>query len=109
MFTVEKTAPTYQIKLYVAGPIDVAKQILRGECLREGLCVTIEPTDFIYTGGEEAGYVVGLLNYPRFPGTPQQLWERAHHIAELLVGGTHQHSVLLVAPDTTQWLSRRAQ
>ncbi len=109
MFTVEKTAPTYQIKLYVAGPIDVAKQILRGECLREGLCVTIEPTDFIYTGGEEAGYVVGLLNYPRFPGTPQQLWERAHHIAELLVGGTHQHSILLVAPDTTQWLSRRAQ
>ena len=109
MFTVEKTAPTYQIKLYAAGPIDVAKQILRGECLREGLCVTIEPTDFIYTGGEEAGYVVGLLNYPRFPGTPQQLWERAHHIAELLVGGTHQHSVLLVAPDTTQWLSRRAQ
>jgi len=109
MFTVEKTASTYQIKLYVAGPIDVAKQILRGECLREGLCVTIEPTDFIYTGGEEAGYVVGLLNYPRFPGTPQQLWERAHHIAELLVGGTHQHSILLVAPDTTQWLSRRAQ
>ena len=109
MFTVEKTAPTYQIKLYVAGPIDVAKQILRGECLREGLCVTIEPTDFIYTGGEETGYVVGLLNYPRFPGTPQQLWERAHHIAELLVGGTHQHSILLVAPDTTQWLSRRAQ
>lgn len=109
MFTVEKTAPTYQIKLYVAGPIDVAKQILRGECLREGLCVTIEPTDFIYTGGEETGYVVGLLNYPRFPGTPQQLWERARHIAELLVGGTHQHSILLVAPDTTQWLSRRAQ
>ncbi len=109
MFTVEKPDPTYQIKLYVAGPIDVAKQILRGECLREGLCVTIEPTDFIYTGGEEAGYVVGLLNYPRFPGTPQQLWERAHHIAELLVGGTHQHSILLVAPDTTQWLSRRAQ
>lgn len=104
-----KQERTHWVKIFISGPIEVGKQTLRKECLRQGLCVTVEPTTFIYTGGEEAGYVVGLLNYPRFPGTPQQLWERAHHIAELLVGGTHQHSILLVAPDTTQWLSRRAQ
>lgn len=109
MFIVTKDAPTYWVKIYAAGPIEVAKQILREECLRAGLCVTIEPTDFIYTGGEETGYVVGLLNYPRFPCEPFNLWQRALHIAELLVGGTHQHSVLLMAPDNTLWLSRRAQ
>lgn len=109
MFTVEKTAPTYQIKLYVAGPIDVAKQILRGECLRQGLCVTVEPTTFIYTGGEEAGYVVGLINYPRFPTTSEHLWTRALGIAEDLMRDTHQHSVLLMDPTNTQWISRRPQ
>lgn len=109
MFTVDKTVETYWIKLYVAGPIDVAKQVIRGECMREGLCVTVEPTDFIYTGGEEAGYVVGLLNYPRFPCSPEQLWTRATHLANLLVAATHQHSILLMGPDKTQWLSRRAQ
>jgi ferredoxin len=54
-----KTEETYTVRLYLSGPVEVAKQVLREECMREGLCVTIEPTTYIYTGGEEAGYVVG--------------------------------------------------
>lgn len=98
---------TFAISLYLSGPIEAAKQILRAECLREGLCVTIEPTQFIYTGGEEAGYRVGLLNYPRFPTTLAALRERSEAILHLLLEGTHQHSGLLVAPDTSLWLTKR--
>lgn len=98
---------TCVITLYLSGPIDVAKQALRAECLREGLCVTIEPTTFIYTGGEEAGYRVGLLNYPRFPTTPQALESRAEVIALALLAATHQHSALIVAPFVTYWLTNR--
>lgn len=100
-------APTYTCRLYVAGPIEVAKQLLRAECHREGLCVTIEPTLYVYTGGEEAGYVVGLVNYPRFPTMPDALFKRAQAILEMLIEQTHQTSGLLVAPDNTRWISHR--
>ena len=91
----------------MSGPIDVARQILRAECLREGLCVTIEPTNFIYTGGEEVGFVVGLLNYPRFPMSAAALLRRGRGIMAALLRGTHQHSGLLVTENKTEWVSRR--
>lgn len=99
--------PTYWIKLYLSGPIEAAKQVLRAECLREGLCVTIEPTTYIYTGGEESGYVVGLLNYPRFPKTPGEIAERAGIIAKRLLAETFQGSYLIVTPEETEWVSIR--
>lgn len=95
--------------MYLSGPIEAAKQALRTECLREGLCVTIEPTTFIYTGGEESGFVVGLLNYPRFPTPPEVLYARARSVMLLLLEATCQHSALLVASDRSEWISRREQ
>lgn len=103
-----KTEPTYEIKLYLSGPIEVAKQAIRADCLREGLCVTVEPTDFIYTGGEERGFVVGLLNYPRFPCEPTALEARAYDLMVKLLESTHQHSALMVTPAKSTWYSRRA-
>ena len=102
-----ETVATFTVRIYMSGPFDVAKQIIRSECLREGLCVTIEPTTFIYTGGEEAGYVVGLLNYPRFPSSPDALTERARDLMQKLLDGTFQHSGLLVTPVLTEWISKR--
>jgi hypothetical protein len=101
------TADTFVVRLYLSGPIEVAKQLLRAECLRDGLCVTIEPTTYIYTGGEEQGYVVGLLNYPRFPKDSAALLDRARRVMALLLDGTHQHSALLVAPSLSEWISNR--
>jgi hypothetical protein len=51
-----KEEPTYQARVYMSGPIEVAKQTLRSY-VRCGLCVTIEPTLFIYTAGEESGFL----------------------------------------------------
>lgn len=101
-------SPTYVVRLYLSGPIEVAKQAIRAECLREGLCVTVEATTFIYTGGEEAGYVVGLLNYPRFPCEPQVLVERARDLMHKLLDATHQHSALMVTPEESVWITNRA-
>ena len=102
-----KTEPTFWVRIYMSGPIEVARQTCRAECLREGLCVTIEPTLFIYTGGEETGFVVGLVNYPRFPATPEAITERARNLALLLLEATFQHSALLMAPATTEWITKR--
>lgn len=106
---IEKSCPTYWAKLYLAGPIEVAKQIIRAECLREGLCVTIEPTQFLYSGGEEAGYVVGFANYPRFPKSPEEIRARARSLLIMLIDGTYQHSGMLVTPDETEWVSKRPE
>lgn len=102
-----ETSPTYIIRLYLSGPIDVAKQTLRAECLTAGLCVTIEPTQYIYTGGEEAGYVVGLLNYPRFQTAPEGLRIRAMALMVALLDATHQHSALMVTPEESLWITKR--
>lgn len=97
--------PTYQIKIYLSGEIEVAKQVIRKHLLTNPLCVTIEPTTFLYVGGEEQGYVVGLLNYPRFPTAPNELNVRANMLAELLLVKTFQRSALIVKPELTTWIT----
>ena len=99
------TLPTYAIRIYLSGPIAVAKHVIREHVLVHPLCVTVEPTTFIYTGGEEQGYVVGLLNYPRFPSTPDELDTRALDLTHLLLGSTFQRSALVVTPRETIWLN----
>lgn len=103
-----KTEPTFWARIYMSGPIEIAKQVCREECLRDGLCVTIEPTLFIYTGGEEAGFVVGLINYPRFPKTNAEVEQRARDLAALLLSRTAQQSSLLMTPAITEWVTSRA-
>lgn len=99
--------PSFWVRIYLSGPIEVAKQTIRAECLQEGLCVTVEPTTFIYTGGEEIGYVVGLLNYPRFPLEPDAIVARARGLMGRLLHATYQHSALLMTPNTTEWVTKR--
>lgn len=100
-------SPTRVLRVYLSGPIAVAAQVLRHECLREGLCVTLEPTTYFYTGGEERGFVVGFVNYPRFPSAPADLDARALRVAEALLEATAQHSALVVSPERTFWMTRR--
>ena len=100
-----KTAPTFAVRIFLSGPIEVAKQVLREECM-QGLCVTIDPTHYVYTGGEEAGYVIGLLNYPRFPTTIEDLTEKALTICRILIERTFQRSGLVVGPVESTWVYR---
>ncbi len=97
--------PTYWVEIRMAGDIADAKRLLRQECYRRGLCVTVQAADFVDTGGEEAGIVVGLLNYPRFPSEPADILYRAREIALALMPHLNQKSALLVAADVTEWLT----
>jgi hypothetical protein len=101
------TLPTYHVRIYMSGPIEVAKQICRKECMKEGLCVTIEPTLYVYTGGEESGYVVSLINYPRFPSSEEAISARAEALAKQLMAKTYQHSALVMTPKTTTFFTSR--
>ena len=96
---------TYWVKIYLAGPIEVAKQYIRKKAAKHGMCVTIEPTTYIYSGGEEAGYVVGYINYPRFEKVPNEIWDEAFALAHELKDETGQKSFTMMASDTTFWCS----
>jgi len=100
-------AKTYWAKIYVAGPIEVAKQICRAVVKEKGLCVTVDPTVYIYTGGEEQGYVVGIINYPRFPAAADVIRKTAEELAKKLVAETYQHSCTIMYPDDTLYYSTR--
>lgn len=99
--------PTCVVQIFMSGPIEAAKQTVR-EYVQCGLCVTVEPTVFIYTGGEETGYVVGLRNYPKYPSTLAQLTSHALTLAELLRSATFQDSYMVAGPQETVWHSNRA-
>ena len=102
-----KEVSTYTVDIFIAGDIADARRICREQCMAIGLCVTVTPTEFIYTGGAESVVRVGLVNYPRFPSTPEELWQTAQKIAEALRAGLCQWSYLLVAPDKSAWISNR--
>jgi hypothetical protein len=102
-----KVEPTIRFDIYMAGDLAQAKQVCREYCLAVGLCVHVEAVDFIYTGGEEAGFKVGLVNYPRFPSEAAALEAKATALANNLRLRLCQHSYLIVGPDQTSWVSVR--
>ena len=72
-----------------------------------GFCVTVTPTKYIYTGGQEDGVVVGIRNYPRFPSTEEELEGRAIQIARELMEIACQWSCMIEDSHHTIWLSNR--
>lgn len=103
---IRKQVLTYAVDIFVAGAPEVAREVCQEFCLR-GLCVSVSPCDFVYTGGRETGVRVGLINYPRFPSAPEAILATALDLAELLMVKMHQGSASVVASDKTVWLSRR--
>lgn len=93
--------PTYTAQIYVAGDPAAAAQFCQGYVMDVGLCVTVEPVEYIYTGGRETGVRVGLINYARFPADPEVIFSRALDLARALRAALHQHSFSVVATDRT--------
>ena len=103
-----ENAPTYTATIFIAGDHAKALRLCQAHCDEIGLCVTVEPTIYVYTGAAEAGVRVGLINYPRFPATGRDIFRRAKALGMLLLDGLEQQSFSIVATDGTTWFSRRA-
>jgi len=100
---------TYWAKIFIAGPIAEIEQVCRSYCMK-GACVTVTPTNYIYTMGEESGAEIGLINYPRFPKDfPRiELLEEATLLAEKICEECYQGSFTIMTPDDTYFFSRRS-
>ena len=74
-----------------------------------GMCVSIHPANYIYTGGEESGFCVTLINYPRFPSTALGMFEKTEQLALMLMNRLHQKSFSIEAPNVTHFYSMRPE
>lgn len=104
--TTIKARETFWVWIYVAGDPMIIKYLCQEYC-ETGLCVTVEPLDFIYKGGHESGARIGLINYPRFPATKNEIRDQADKLANWLWENLYQDSVLIMDSESTRWYSRR--
>lgn len=106
-----KSAKPFGFRIYMAGDYDVARQVCREYCSEHGACISMSKTDYIYSGGEEAGFTTTLVNYPRFPSDPANLKHIAISVAELLMKKLGQGSYMIepygLEDIHTVWISRR--
>jgi hypothetical protein len=98
---------SYRVSIFMVGSFWQAEAICLDYCNEVGLCVTVTKTNYSYTGGRAAGVIVGLINYPRFPSTPEAIWARAEELAARLRERLRQQSYTIQAPDKTVWFSHR--
>lgn len=105
-----QAVPTFYANIYVGlreGYSDIihdiseVNEILQTQCNVIGLCVTVTPTTFIYKDGNEPGVIVGLINYPRFPDTSENILRKAKEIAVLCADYLNQLRVSIVTPSDT--------
>lgn len=101
---------TYKINVYIGlregydGAVHHTKDAMR--VIREyvdevGLGVTVTPTYFVYTGGDEPGIIIGLVNYPRFPKPETEVLAHASALANMLMTRFRQQRCTLETPATS--------
>lgn len=102
--------PSYPVSIFIAtNSHGNAEAICSEYCDDVGLCVTVTATRFVYVNGGDPGYIIGLINYPRFPKEPAAIWAHAEALAERLCEGLWQQSYTIQAPDKTVWFSHRPE
>lgn len=98
-----KICKTFYCEIFLSGDLGVVEITCQEYCKQVGLCVTVEPLNFIYTGGKEAGVKVGLTAYPRFPRSEDEMRDLAFNLGLLLVERTFQRTFLIRTPEKTIW------
>lgn len=91
----------------IAGDMRSAKMFLAQVAAHDGNCWSVEPIEFIYSGGRELGMVIRYINYPRFPWGKTKIREKSIEIAKQLIEYLAQGSCTIVYTDETIFLTRR--
>lgn len=106
----KSTVKTFTATLYVGRknratgqicPLNNIKKAVRCYVDSVGLCVTVTPTEFFYTNGNEAGVAIGFINYPRFPNTRTNIRKQALELGKILKKICKQLRVSIVFPNET--------
>lgn len=98
-FYQKETTEPYWVNIWIAGNHAKAIDICRKFCNENSLCVTVTPTDYVYTGGMQSGVVVRLINYPRFPASIPDILYKATLLANILGKELYQKSYTIETPE----------
>ncbi len=95
-------------KAYSGDIIDIAyaKELCQEFCNKVKLGLTFTPTNFIYVDGSEPGFIVGLINYPRFPSSSFAITNKAHELGKILLKELSQERISIVFPNETVMLEK---
>lgn len=107
--SVTKRAFAYKVEIFIGGDHNKALDICERVCTNVGLCVTVEPVTYCYTGGRCAGVRVGLINYARFPSIDRIIWNRAEDLAMILLDELGQGSYTIQDSEISEFYSRRVE
>ena len=102
-----KQAKAYKVEIFIAGDIEQITDICQQYCDKVGLCVTVTKTNYVFTRGSEAGAVIGLINYARFPKEPEDIWDTASLLAVHLKIKTDQGSYTIQDHERSVFVSTR--
>ena len=97
---------SYWVRIYISGPIDMIDQCCR-EFVLDGLCVNVTKTQYIFTHGEQQGATIELINYPKYPDTSENLWDKAIELADFILDNTHQGSYTVMDAEKAVSFDRR--
>ena len=84
--------PSWTVRLYMAGSVRDAAKVVGAFVRRVGWCVNIRQTLFVYSGGQEDGFVVEAIAYARFPSDRATAEARMNELASLLCVECNQRS-----------------
>ena len=102
--------PTFQATIYVGRKqgysgrtfsTSAVNALVQDYVDKQGLGVTITPTNFYYTGGNEEGVAIGLINYPRFPSSNDDIKKIAMELGSQLMDACDQFRISIVMSDKT--------
>lgn len=94
---------TSYANIWIAGNYTEAVELCSRYCNARGLCVAVSSVRYLYTGGDEYGVCVRLINYPRYPSTPPNIRAHAEALGALLRAGLGQESYTIEYPSETVW------
>lgn len=103
------SVPSYPVQIWIAGDPAEAIKHMEQHVQAFPYCVTITSTTYVHTSATDPGFIVGLINHPRFPATPDEIWEKAEQIGAFLCDRLDQQSYTIQAPDKTVWFSHRPE
>jgi len=100
-----KKSEAYSCRLFMAGDINKAKIVIGHFCRTAGWCVTITPTDYIYSGGQEAGFIIEAINYARFPSNKQEIRKHITALANKLANELNQRSYSIMDDICSEYIA----
>jgi hypothetical protein len=101
--------PSCPVSIFIAGDHAKAIEAMERHVQEHPYCVTVTPTTYVHTSGTDPGVIIGLINYPRFPRHPDEIWAKAEQIAAYLREELGQESYTIQGPAFSEWTSHRAE